>query len=353
MSLFDSTNICSQKPITLSLQEKSPEIYSDKKSHHHPSKFSQTNLFSPHKTDSFTCQKDLKLSYEIDNSKGLSFPPIEKEIQPIEESYNNFKHFILETIKKDEDLTLREKIVFSFYLVVNENYFDKELIKEFNEEECHLSLLNWIWRYNKKLKQFQLQNQLKIDFFDNFGILLPQYNKLLIEINIIMELLINILNFLIFLPVNSSDILDLKLYEKLTKIKGFIKSYANDYLLNLINFLLNKWKTEVDSENEKKIIGRFKLSQLGIKRPRSPNIKEDKEETEADSIEDNDENNKIYINNKSIINSNLNKKTKNKNNIKVSFDLSKNSVIYFKKDDIPFKISLDKQINEKNILSSN
>ena len=348
MSIFNSINICSQKSKMISLQEISPEIPSEAK------KMAQKSSFSD-KTKVFTLSKNnldspnspnLILKYELEKPQTLVYPNKQKEEKAKDESINNFKSFILGTIKNDDELTLKEKIAFSLFLVMNSNCFDEELINEFNEEECHLSLLNWIWRYKKKFKQFHLQNQIKINFFENSEIILPQYNKLLIEINIIMELLINILNFFVFLPINSSDILHLKLYEKLIKIKGFINSYANDYLLNLINFVLNKWKAIVDAENEEKIITRFKLSQLGVKHPRSQDEKEDKEDTEADSVDYNEENNKININNNSII-YNLNKKIKNKNNIKVSFDLQKNSILYFKKDDIPFKISLDKQIKDK------
>ena len=340
MSIFNSINICSPQPKMISLQEESPEIPTKAKKmppnssnpvKSNPFTFSENNLPNSN-------QPGLLLSYDIDKSNTIK----KDEIQDVK----NIQEFILKTIKNDDDLTLREKITFSFLLGLNTKCFNEEFIREFNEEECHLSLLNWVWRYKKKLKQFQLQNQLKNNFFDNFEIFLPQYNKLLIEINIIMELLINILNFFVFLPINSSDILHLKLYEKLFNIKDNIKSYANDYLLNLINYVLNKWKTEVDTENETKIITRYKLSQLGIKRSRPVDDKEDKEDTEADSVDDSETNNiKININNNPNIFSNLNKKTKNKN-IKVSFDLQQNSVIYFKKDDIPLQISLDKKIQE-------
>ena len=335
MSIFNSISICSPKPKMISLQEESPEIPNEAKKMPTNSSIQEESSPLTFSKNRFLCsnQSSLLISNDIEKSNTIK----EEDIPDVK----NIQEFILKTIKNDGDLTLGEKITFSLLLVLNTKCFNEEFIREFNEEECHLSLLNWAWRYKKKLKQFQLQNQLKNNFFDNFEIFLPQYNKLLIEINIIMELLINILNFFVFLPINSSDILHLKLYEKLIKIKGFINSYANDYLLNLINFVLNKWKTVVDEENEVKIISRFKLSQLGVKRPRSPDEKEDKEDTEADSVDYN-EDNKININNNSIKYSNLNKKIKNKNNIKVSFDLQQNSVIYFKKDDIPFQISLDK-----------
>jgi hypothetical protein len=348
MSIFDSINICDPKPKVISLQEESPEIHSDSKTKHSlPKKSRKNRKFSISKKQNLPKEEeklDLKLSYELDTVPNASEFPTDMAGMPNAEGGQNFKKFIIETFKNEGELTLREKLAFSLFLVMNRNNFDDELIKEFNEEECHLSLMNWIWRYNKKIKKFQLMHQLKINFLEDFETFLPQYNKLLIEINFIMELLINILNLFVFLPINSSDILHLKLYEKLFNIKGNIKSYANDYLLNLINFVLNKWKTEVDTENETKIITRYKLSKLGIKTSRPEDDKEDKEDTEADSV-DGSETNNIKINNNPNIFSNLNKKTKNKN-IKVSFDLQQNSVIYFKKDDIPLQISLDKKIQE-------
>ena len=346
MSVFKSTNICSPKPQMISLQEESqipsnakilsinPSIFAKKQS---KTKFPKQN------------QPNLLLSCKMPNINSLLSNPLnDKPLEFIveEETQNNLKNFILETFKNDDELSLGEKISFSYFLNMKKNSFNNELIQEFNEEECHLSLLTWIWRYNKKLKQFQFQHQLKINLFDIFEHFLPQYNKLLIEINIIMELLINILNFFVFLPINSSDILHLKLYEKLIKIKENIKCYANEYILYLINVVLNKWKTEVDTENEKVIITRYKLNQLGIKHGRLQEDKDDKEETEADSIDDSEDNIK---NNKSFNYSKLNKKTKR--NIKVSFDLQKNSIIYFKKDDIPFQITLDNQTNDKSNIS--
>ena len=350
MSFLISTNTCSPNLPMLSLQEESPEPDSKAKTKYQsPSKNAKVKEF-PIQKNNFSEEPELKLSFEIDNKNIAKCPSPCRPTNTEEESKNNFKKFILDTIKNDDELALKDKLAFSLFLVMNTNCFNEELINEFNEEECHLSLLNWIWRYNKKLKQFQLEHQLKINLFQNFDNFLPNYNKLLIEINIIMELLINILNFLVFLPINTSDILHLKLYEKLLKIKGYIKSYANEYLLNLINFVLDKWKAEVEAENETKIITRYKLNQLGIKRPRSQDDKDDKEDTEADSVDDNENNIKINNITDNKINSNLNKKTK-KNNIKVSFDLQNNSVIYFKKDDTPFQISLDKQKNEKSNFS--
>lgn len=251
---------------------------------------------------------------------------------------------ILSIFKKEESLTLKDKLEYSLFLSYAIVNFTKEMQKEFNEEECHLSLLNWVWGYRKKMKEFRFETELKnslklIQNFDNF---FPnKYNKLLLEINFIIQLLINILNIFKFLPITSSQILNLKLYEKLSKIKGYIKSFTQEEVLNLTDLVLLKWKTQVDSESEEKVITSFKLNNLGIKRHREEKIEE--QATEADSADNDtstDISNMNNINNDDNIN--LNKKLKNKN-IKVSFDLSRNSVIYFKKDDSPFQITLDKQ----------
>lgn len=270
----------------------------------------------------------LMLSYEVTQQT--------KENQPALQE-NDLEKIILETFKNDDVLNLGEKIAFCYWLVLNRNSLNDEIINNLNEEECHLNLLNWIWKYNKKLKQYQL---LFFPNFDNGNNSNIEFNKLIIEINLILELLINILNVFVFLPINSRDILHLKLYEKLIKIKDYIKSYANEYLLNLIQFVLNKWKAIVDEEEEKKIINKYKLNLLGRKTERAV---EDKD-TEADS-EDGSEN---KINNNKIINiSNLsNNIKKTKKNIKVSFALNQNKVVYFRKEDIPLVIS-----NQKNLIN--
>jgi hypothetical protein len=301
----------------------------------------QEELIEPPSKSSFSHCKDsfVKFNSNSDLSGTNSISSISPNINEANKSL--FKKIVFNTIKNDDELTLQDKIIFSVYLKDNVKNMDANFIQEFNEEECHLSLLNWIWRYNKKFKQFQFVQQLSIKICENFETFFSQSNKLLIEINIIMELLINLLNFFAFLPINSSDILNLKLYDKLFKLKENIKSYANENVLNLIKSVLQKWKTEVDAESEMKIVSRFKLNQLGRKRTCKHDEKDDKEDTEAESVEDNLDNN-----NKNNLSNYLNKKPKN---IKVSFDLQKNSVIYFKKDDIPLQISWDKSsLKDKN-----
>ena len=299
--------------------------------------------------------------YSLDN-------PIDQSLSLIEESSeidclaktnclsNPKEAFIKEVVSKfknEESLTLKDKLEFSYLLSISIGNFNEEMIKEFNEEECHLSLLNWVWRYRKKIKEFLSENENKnslklIPNFDNF--FSYKYNKLLIEINFIIQLLINILNILYFLPITSSELLNLKFYEKLSKIKEYIKSFAQSEIINLTEAILLKWKKQIDFESEQKIVSKYKLNNLGIKRHRDE--KNEEQISESDStdndtiinIENNLNNNYNFKNNENI---NLNKKLKNKK-IKVSFDLSLNSVIKYKKDDIPFKITLDKQKNKSN-----
>ena len=260
----------------------------------------------------------------------------------------DFLSALLSIFKNEENLTLKDKLDFSYLISIAISSFTDEMIKEFNEEECHLSLLNWVWRYKKKFKEFRIENEFKnsLKLFPNFdNFFSNKYNKLLIEINFILQLLINILNIFKFLPITSSELLSLKFYEKILKIKEYIKSFAQEEILNSIEFVRLKWKTQIDSENEQKIITKFKLDKLGIKRKREE--KNEEQDTEADSANDDSGSNIINnINNIYNENININKKIKNKK-IKVSFDFSRNSVIEFQKDDMPFQITLDKQKDKK------
>ena len=276
------------------------------------------------------------------------FLPLEEQETP------NFMKLILSTLKNEEDLTLKDKLDFSFILSISKGNFTEETIKEFCEEECHLALLNWVWKYTKKLKKFKLESELREKYLlnreNNFEEFFQKYNILLIEINFILDLLINILNLFSFLPITSSDLLNLKLYQKLQKIKSYIKSFSNINILKTLDFVLNKWRIQIDSENEQKILAKFMLNKLGIKRKRNWEVDIEDRETEINSVEDEENLNSNNINNISI-NNKKKFNIKNKKN-KVSFDLNKNSVIYYQKTDMPFQITIDK-INKINNASSN
>ena len=222
-----------------------------------------------------------------------------REIQnPIEfpfkaNSINELETFIIEVIKQEENLNIFQKITFTKSILVNKDKFSE--LKEFYEEECHLSLLNWVWKERKTLKYPNIY-----------------FNKLLG----ILYLLNNILNIFQILHFNSNDIIELKLFDKLNNIKGLIKNWKIEHpILNLISNILNKWKSEIEELKE------IKLNQ---KRNRS----DDETEFESDI---NLLNNNIKVNNSK----NFNKKVK-KN---ISIELSKNRIIYFDKDEIPSSIS--------------
>ena len=286
----------------------------------------------------------------IEESPEIDFFAKSDDIGQVKE---NFFIEVISKFKNEESLTLKDKLEFSYLLSLAISSFNEEMIKEFNEEECHLSLLNWVWRYRKKIKEFRniIQNKNSLKLIPNFIYFFSnKYNKLLIEINFIIQLLINILNILYFLPITSSELLNLKLYEKLSKIKEYIKPFVQKDIVNLNDIILLRWKELIDLESEQKIIAKFKLNKLGIKRIREEKIAEQTTETDSTdndtiiNIETNINNNIIINNNKKI---NLNKKFKNKK-IKVSFDLSRNSVIKYNKDDMPFQITLEKQKNKDN-----
>ena len=288
----------------------------------------------------------------IEESPEIDFFAKSDDIGQVKE---NFFIEVISKFKNEESLTLKDKLEFSYLLSLAISSFNEEMIKEFNEEECHLSLLNWVWRYRKKIKEFRniIQNKNSLKLIPNFIYFFSnKYNKLLIEINFIIQLLINILNILYFLPITSSELLNLKLYEKLSKIKEYIKPLVQKDIVNLTDIILLRWKELIDLESEQKIIAKFKLNKLGIriKRIREEKIAEQTTETDSTdndtiiNIETNINNNIIINNNKKI---NLNKKFKNKK-IKVSFDLSRNSVIKYNKDDMPFQITLEKQKNKDN-----
>jgi len=222
-----------------------------------------------------------------------------REIQnPIEfpfkaNSINELETFIIEVIKQEENLNIFQKITFTNSILVNKDKFSE--LKEFYEEECHLSLLNWVWKERKTLKYPNIY-----------------FNKLLG----ILYLLNNILNIFQILHFNSNDIIELKLFDKLNNIKCYIKNWKiENPILNLISNILNKWKSEIEELKE------IKLNQ---KRNRS----DDETEFESDI---NLLNNNIKVNNSK----NFNKKVK-KN---ISIELSKNRIIYFDKDEIPSSIS--------------
>ena len=252
------------------------------------------------KTEEKNIPLDEESTYQIIDNEDLNisnsnFCGIENPIElPFKaNSVNELETYIIQIIKKEDTLNIFQKYNFTYSILLNSDKFND--LKEFYEEECHLSLLNWVWKERKTLKYPNIY-----------------FNKLLG----ILYLLNNILNIFQILHINPNDIIELKLFDKLNNIKCYIKNWKiENPILNLISNILNKWKSEIEELKE------IKLNQ---KRNRS----DDETEFESDI---NLLNNNIKVNNSK----NFNKKVK-KN---ISIELSKNRIIYFDKDEIPSSIS--------------
>ena len=263
-------------------------------------------------------QKDLLLSFQD------SLPPTDsldisetRENQPSLPSLSfssNFSSFpsqltaesleqlIINTIKQEDSMSLLSKLQFTYFISQHANLLSQ--LSEFYEEECHLSLLNWVWKEKKLLKNpYSSLN----DMNSLCGVL---------------ELLYNILFIFEHLPIKSNDILDLRLFEKLHKIKVYINRW-NVFLpvLGKISAVLDKWKKEVDDDTEEK---------LGQKRKRN-----NEEETEAES----DDNTQVV--NLLVYNIEQTKNKKEKKHVKI--DLIKNKTVYFDKEKEPLAVGIVKK----------
>ena len=214
----------------------------------------------------------------------------------------SLEQLIINTIKQEDSMSLLSKLQFTYFISQHANLLSH--LSEFYEEECHLSLLNWVWKEKKLLK--------------NPYSSLSDMNSLCG----LLELLYNILFIFENLPIKSNDILDLRLFEKLNKIKVYINRW-NVFLpvLGKISAVLDKWKKEVDEDTEVK---------LGQKRKRN-----NEEETEAES-EDN-----TPVVNLLVYNIAQTKNKKEKKHVKI--DLIKNKTVYFDKEQEPLAVGIVKK----------
>ena len=241
------------------------------------------------------------------------------------DSTEEIHKYILETMKKEDEMDLNYKYIFSIYLAMNINLINKEVIKDMIEEEVHLVLINWLDE-EKRFVEDELYEKNKINTF-----------------NIFIGLLINIISLFEILPIKTNDLSEFKFYKKLFKINKFVKLNINlninvslSFLVDKIENLLKKWETQLDCLYLAKNIKLFNDAKekffLGKKKKRSKDDK-DKEDTEADSGSERGETSKeinetklggLFAKNKKILN-------KNK---KVNFDLDRNQIIFFDKEKI-------------------
>ena len=263
-------------------------------------------------------QKDLLLSFQdslpptdsLDISETrenqLSLPSLSFSSNfssfPSQLTAESLEQLIINTIKQEDSMSLLSKLQFTYFISQHANLLSQ--LSEFYEEECHLSLLNWVWKEKKLLK--------------NPYSSLSDMNSLCG----VLELLYNILFIFENLPIKSNDILDLRLFEKLHKIKVYINRW-NVFLpvLGKISAVLDKWKKEVDDDTEEK---------LGQKRKRN-----NEEETEAES----DDNTQVV--NLLVYNIEQTKNKKEKKHVKI--DLIKNKTVYFDKEKEPLAVGIVKK----------
>ena len=223
--------------------------------------------------------------------------------------------YIINLIRYEKIFNIQIKVLISNLILMNNNLFIN--FNDFFEEECHLSLLNWVFNEKIFLKNKNLNN-----------------NNINNKFNLFLQFLNNVLYIFLSLPINSNDILNLKMFQRLKNIKYYISLWNNinikNYYINLINQILNIWKEKVEINFN---------SFLNIKRNRDFNKDKFylKDDTEADS----------YDNDSIIYEKELKIKNKKKGKT-LKFDLSKNKKIIFNKEDEPIKISyLLKEQKEK------
>ena len=84
--------------------------------------------------------------------KGITLPKAKSTLIDVKyHLHKSFESFIIDTIHQDDSLSLTSKLNFTRILL--SHYTQLRILSEdFYEEECHLSLLNWIWKVKHLLK---------------------------------------------------------------------------------------------------------------------------------------------------------------------------------------------------------
>jgi hypothetical protein len=127
--------------------------------------------------------------------------------------------YFLQMFKFEKSLTLEQKINFTSLLFYYRCYIDLE---EFYEEECHLSLVKWIYSYLDSFKSDKEDDK-------------------------VFHLLYNIIIIFEVIPINGNDLFELKIFDKLNKIRKLFKK-KNLYIFAHLDNLLNYW-TSFCTEN--------------------------------------------------------------------------------------------------------
>ena len=269
----------------------------------------------------------------------LNFTPINDPIiiskdnftqnMPKTESSQEIHKYILETMRKEDEMDLTEKYIFSIYLSMNIHLLTKEIKKDILEEELHLVLINWLVE-----EKYFVEEEINED------------KNNIYSFSIYIGLLINIISLFEILPIKTSDLSEFKFYKKLFKINKFVKLNINliinislSFFINKIENILKKWETKLDclylAKNIEKYLKNKNKLFLGKKTKRNI-VDKEVDETETDSASDRgesyNEDNKFKLGGLFIKKKRINKKVK--------FDLEKNKTIFF-----------DKEENVSNLLS--
>jgi hypothetical protein len=150
----------------------------------------------------------------------------EQKHQQLEFS-RSVESFIVQTFKYESYMQIEDKINFSFYIINNKIYLLE--LSEFYEEECHLSLVNWIFKYKNIFKNdYTMDERIK-------------------------QLIYNILIIFEIFPIKTKDLFSLKIFQKLNKIRKYMKNMIQNRDLDIENKLkrlLDYWQKFIDQETE-------------------------------------------------------------------------------------------------------
>ena len=124
------------------------------------------------------------------------------------------ENIILDLFKKDHLMDFEEKI--NLARIVLSYFTNFGFFEEFFEEECHLAMVNWVYK-NKKF--LEIENEFRL-----------QSNELL---NII-------LNIFEILPIKVEELFTLNIYEKLNKFRKIMKN-KNFIIYQKLDRLLCYW----------------------------------------------------------------------------------------------------------------
>ena len=137
-------------------------------------------------------------------------------------------NFLIQKINRQEFFpSLEEEINLSAYIIKHkEEFYSNDL---FYLEECHQSILNWIWYKRKKL--------------------IPEN----IDFNQLIDLLFNVIIIFEYFPMKLDILINCHLIKKLKDIKNYIKDY-NIPLTFRIDNLINYWEKQSNNIKNKSLL---------------------------------------------------------------------------------------------------